>query len=629
MKNADQKIKHTRRSFMAQGACSAMGLAGIVNTIAQLKLTTSALAATAGNVDDYKALIVLFQFGGTDNNNFLIPGATHSARSNYGPVSGGIGGGSIRGVLNLPTSASNTIVNGNTANSSNQADFELHPSLADLASIFNTPNPSANGDAGPNLALFSNVGSLVVPTTQAQFAAGSVPVPPQLFSHADLQNQWQSSIPDKPFQSGWGGRIADLLNGGWNVPDGAISMSVSLAGINDLQVSLNGTVNQYAVTTSGAVSLNGYAPGNAGYAHALSDESDPNSYKNNDTARRLKGFQDVMDFTHQHLFEEGYNGIVRRARENEGFVGSSIAVAETAPHPTVLFPDGSAVPLYDGIFFLKHTDSNGNPIVNPGTNMVSSNTLSTVVNLMPSLARQLLMIVKLMAGRQSLGNKRQIFFCSYGGHDTHADEGGYDSTSGTYVAGDMDSNMTVLNDALAAFNDCMLELETQESGNTHPFEYNDFLLATHSDFNRTFTPNGVSANSTGSDHAWGTHTLVMGGDVVGGNLYGYFPDLLPATLGGTWDTISGNGRGRWIPTTSIDQFVAPLSNWLSQAGDGTGGWVASGSSSFAGTPLEVVLPNLGRFANPFINAIGSSGDWTTGANGMLSNANMNYLGQAV
>ena len=83
-------------------------------------------------------------------------------------------------------------------------------------------------------------------------------------------------------------------------------------------------------------------------------------------------------------------------------------------------------------------------------------------NILPNLARQLLKIAQLMAGRRCLGNRRQLFFCSYGGHDTHGDQGGY-STGNGYVAGDLDDNMTVLNDALKAFNDCMHELEIYET----------------------------------------------------------------------------------------------------------------------------------------------------------------------
>lgn len=78
MRNPNKKIPLSRRGFMARSACSAMGLTGIVNTLAHLKLMEGAVANTVGGITDYKALVVLFHFGATDANNMLMPDSDHN-----------------------------------------------------------------------------------------------------------------------------------------------------------------------------------------------------------------------------------------------------------------------------------------------------------------------------------------------------------------------------------------------------------------------------------------------------------------------------------------------------------------------------------------------------------------------
>ena len=86
--------------------------------------------------------------------------------------------------------------------------------------------------------------------------------------------------------------------------------------------------------------------------------------------------------------------------------------------------------------------------------------------------------------------------------------------------------------------------------------WNNVMLFTASDFNRTLTPN-KSDLTGGSDHAWGGHSIVTGGAVKGRQILGQFPDL---TVNGGMD-VSGN-RGRWIPTTSVDQKAALIAKWF-------------------------------------------------------------------
>jgi uncharacterized protein (DUF1501 family) len=112
--------------------------------------------------------------------------------------------------------------------------------------------------------------------------------------------------------------------------------------------------------------------------------------------------------------------------------------------------------------------------------------------------------------------------------------------------------------------------------------WDNVLTCTASDFNRTFTPNGTTS-SAGCDHAWGGHTLMMGGAVNGGDVYGQFPLLKTGNVRGSLD--AGNGstnRGRWVPTTSVDQYTAVMARWL-------------GAQS---SELAAIFPNLPRFDDP-------------------------------
>jgi len=182
-----------------------------------------------------------------------------------------------------------------------------------------------------------------------------------------------------------------------------------------------------------------------------------------------------------------------------------------------------------------------------------------------TLGNQLKQVAKIMKLNQTsaaLGLNRQIFFCSLGGFDTHQNQ-----------VSTQASLLTQLGNAMKAFYDCTIELGL-ESGVT------TFTL---SDFSRTFQPSGTGVGTVGTDHAWGSHHLVMGGSVFGGDFYGVkganntvFPTL---QLAGPDDA---DNRGRWIPTTSVDQYGATLAQWLG----------VSPSS------IPAVFPNIGAFDNP-------------------------------
>ena len=109
-------------------------------------------------------------------------------------------------------------------------------------------------------------------------------------------------------------------------------------------------------------------------------------------------------------------------------------------------------------------------------------------------------------------------------------------------------------------------------------------LFTASDFARTLTPNGsdpLEPTAAGSDHAWGGHQLVLGGAVAGGQIYGAMPLLLP---NGPDDVEAFGGRGRWIPTLSVDQYSAPLARWFGVP-ESAIGMIFPNLPTFASSPL--------------------------------------------
>ncbi|MEO6244879.1 MAG: DUF1501 domain-containing protein, partial [Opitutaceae bacterium] len=287
----------SRRQFIGQ-CCSAVGTTGLLSTLAQLRAigavtstsSGSATPSTAGAVpSDYKAMVCIFLAGGNDANNLIIP--TGSAYSSYATQ---------RSVVAVPNSGLLPI----TPKTSDGRAWGLHPSVAELGSLFNSGK----------CAFIGNVGTLVEPTTKADYTAGTVKLPPQLFSHNDQQVQWQSSVPDQPFRTGWGGRTADLLdalNG-----NSQISMSISLDNFNNFEVGKN--VVQYSISPGGVIAFNGSA-GRAG----TSDFARYNAQK------------DLYAASNPNLFATAFGGLSGDA------IGSSELLSSTltsAPVLTTVFP---------------------------------------------------------------------------------------------------------------------------------------------------------------------------------------------------------------------------------------------------------------------------------------------------
>jgi uncharacterized protein (DUF1501 family) len=166
------------------------------------------------------------------------------------------------------------------------------------------------------------------------------------------------------------------------------------------------------------------------------------------------------------------------------------------------------------------------------------------------LGQQLQQVAQVIAAQSALGVKRQIFFCAYGGFDTHADQ----LPQQVQLLSDVSKSMSAFYQA------------TQELGVA-----NSVTTFTLSEFARTLEP----SSNGGSDHAWGSHQLVLGGAVKGNQIYGTFPTL---ALGGPDDA---DQNGRWIPTTALDQYAATLATWF----------------GVSATNLPAIFQNLPNFQN--------------------------------
>jgi uncharacterized protein (DUF1501 family) len=199
------------------------------------------------------------------------------------------------------------------------------------------------------------------------------------------------------------------------------------------------------------------------------------------------------------------------------------------------------------------------------TDIALSSVNPTLTTFFPntSLGRQLKQVALLIKActdpAAGINMKRQIFFTQIGGFDTHSAE-----------IGGQGNLLTQVSQAINAFYSATVELGVQDK----------VVTFTMSDFGRTFQPAGSGVDAVGTDHAWGNHQLIVGGQVLGHTLYGSYPTL---RLGGPDDTDGGsNPRGRWIPTTSVEQYAATLATWY----------------GLSTADLPAVFPLISRFSTP-------------------------------
>ena len=497
----------SRRSFLRRATGAAFGT-GVASTLFDLRLMNSAMGAV--NVDDYKALVCIFLAGGNDCNNTILPAPADPRYTDYKNIRGprlalwesqvaAAARPLIDGAANPNNYWAIPLSNANTGSET----YAVHNTMTGVQTLFN------NG----KLAFVNNVGVLVEPATKTKITDKKVKLPPQLFSHNDQVTQWQTSVPDQISRTGWGGRTVDkmkeeLINQG--VPSGSISLSVSLAGSNTWEV--GDDVSQFQVSTSGAVSFAQYS----GSRQTLM----------NQILRDVSNGGDAtLNAQRTNLHLKDFQKVNERSIFNSASLATALIRVATGGADAAL---GAAIDTAFGI-----------------GGAVTYNNLN-------SLEQQLHSVARIIAERNFLGMRRQIFFVQLGGHDTHGDQ----PVSHSNLVAATSNAMKKFYDATAA-----LAVD------------NKVTSFTASDFGRTFKSNGL-----GSDHAWASHHMVCGGAVQGGRVFGTFPTL---QLGGPSDYDNGSSAtGRWIPSHSADEYSATLARWF-------------GLDEAA---LDIVFPNLNRFA---------------------------------
>jgi uncharacterized protein (DUF1501 family) len=321
-----------------------------------------------------------------------------------------------------------------------------------------------------------NVGPLVVPLTRQQYNSNSASFP----------------RPPKLFshndqQSVWMTSAAEGTTTGWGGHAGDLARSSNTNGVLTCVSVAGNTVFlsgdqalSYQVSSNGAVRincLNGNVYGSAAVRSALAD---------------------IAMQSRTHALENEYNLVTSRAYGTEGAITSALNA----------FPATSA----------------------PFTNFPANN----------GLANQLRLVARLIAARNQLGSKRQVFFVSLGGFDLHDN-----------LLGGQATLMERLSGALTAFHQATVDLGVADK----------VTAFTASDFGRTLTSNG-----DGSDHGWGSHHFMVGGAVRGRAFYGKAPPV--SVTNSNVDSFDQwhVGQGRLLPSTSVSQYAATLAQWFGVSG---------------------------------------------------------------
>jgi uncharacterized protein (DUF1501 family) len=341
LEQLERAVSPARRRFLRNSI--AWAAAGAAPFLFDLK--NIALAADASG---YKALVCVFLGGGNDNANTVVPyGAAEF--SDY-----------VAGRGNATLALTLAELDPIAAASVSGRQLGLPKAMAPLKALY---------DQG-KMAIMANVGVMADPLTLAEYRNRSKRLPPQLFSHSDQVNFWQTGVPQYNVATGWAGRIADRMAAAGANGSSKVAIAMSLAGNNRLQTGQ--TTIQYPLSSSGA--------------NPFVNLREPI------TSPQGRALDAIFRLSRTNLLEQEYTNITGRAREAYAQVQTSLdslGNANTA---------GTTANLIK-----THFDPHSRPVGAPAN----------------SLALQLEMVAKMIAARTPLGHSRQLFFVSLGGFDLH------------------------------------------------------------------------------------------------------------------------------------------------------------------------------------------------------------------
>lgn len=487
-----------RRSFLRRG----LALTTCVGGGGALAIQLAAMGeASAQAAPDYKAAVCLFMTGGNDSFNTILPtdseswGAYHHTRHQAESSIALMEPGAAADVT-APIGSPAWLGGVRPVNLTNTGGrtFALHPLLSRSQALVNSGR----------MSILANVGALIEPMTRQQYEQKMRRSPSRLFSHNDQQNFWQSFQPEGASR-GWAGLMADTF-----AASNTNSMFTALStGGNSVWLS-GRDVRQYQLGTHGATRI----------GHSVTDPNLRVALQRVANTQVYGGIDNIS-----HLMQRDVGSIGHRSVIAESNLNAALPPASDSRFG----PDSR----------LFYTNLAGNQVLNPA-------------------AQQLQVVARTIAARESLGMRRQVFYVTLSGFDTH------DAQNIRHA-----DLILRLDHAIGYFNEVLTSMGMQDQ----------VLTFTASEFGRSFTSNG-----DGTDHGWGGHHFIMGGPSRGGLLHGEMPTLVRRNLvNNSFDASTQQiASGVLVPTTSVDQLAYSIGKWMGV------------STSY----LASILPNLGNFNSP-------------------------------